>query len=241
MGGLNLETEKRRRDIGRFYELLDRLRERVGGVRRLRDTARGQAWPQRGVYFFFEDGEMRTESGTGPRLVRIGTHALKAGSKTTLWNRLSQHRGGLKSGGGNHRGSVFRLHVGGALMARDSTLVCPTWARGSSADAETKSGEVKLECAVSACIGAMPFLWIDIDDAPGAESARGVIERNAIGLLSNFGRAPVDAPSPGWLGHHCRSERVRSSGLWNSNHVDEGYTADFLDLFARYIARMDAP
>jgi len=34
---------------------------------------------------------------------------------TTLWARLSQHRGSAKSGGGNHRCSIFRLLVGRAL------------------------------------------------------------------------------------------------------------------------------
>jgi hypothetical protein len=55
------------------------------------------------VYFFREAGETRCDSGNGPRIVRVGTHALKAGSSTKLWTRLSQHRG-KSAGGGNHRG-----------------------------------------------------------------------------------------------------------------------------------------
>ena len=31
-------------------------------------------WPQRGVYFFMEDGEERSDSGSGLRIVRVGTH-----------------------------------------------------------------------------------------------------------------------------------------------------------------------
>jgi hypothetical protein len=50
-------------------------------------------WPQRGVYFFTEEGERRHDTGEGLRIVRIGPHALKKGSRTTLWDRLSQHRG----------------------------------------------------------------------------------------------------------------------------------------------------
>jgi hypothetical protein len=67
------------------------------------------------VYFFFEDGEVRADGGL--RLVRVGTHALTATSKATLWGRLRQNRGqvgGRSPGGGNHRGSVFRRHVGAA-------------------------------------------------------------------------------------------------------------------------------
>jgi hypothetical protein len=69
----------------------------------------------RGVYFFFEGGELRSQSGSGGLVVRIGTHAVSVGSKSTLWGRLAQHRGSL-SGNGNHRGSIFRLWVGSALL-----------------------------------------------------------------------------------------------------------------------------
>ena len=64
-------------------------------------------WPQRGVYFFRESSEDRSDTGSDPRIVRVGTHALKDGSGTKLWTRLSQHKGHPSTGGGNHRGSVF--------------------------------------------------------------------------------------------------------------------------------------
>ena len=83
-------------------------------------------WPLRGIYFFMEEGERRTDTGTGLRIVRVGTHALKAGSRTTLWHRLSQHKGQEKSGGGNHRGSIFRLLVGSTLM-KPGGMSCQSW------------------------------------------------------------------------------------------------------------------
>ena len=76
----------------------------------------------------------------------------------------------------------------------------------------------------------MPFLWLNIDDEAGPASRRGYIERNAIALLSNYAKPPLDPPSPTWLGRHSDRERVRASGLWNSNHVDEPYDPRFLDL-----------
>jgi len=75
----------------------------------------------------------------------------------------------------------------------------------------------------------MPLVWLSIGDEPGPESLRGKIERNSIALLSNFNKAPLDWPSPLWLGHHCNRERVRASGLWNQNRVDECYDPDFLE------------
>jgi hypothetical protein len=147
---------------------------------------------------------------------------------TKLWTRLSQHRGQNKSGGGNHRGSIFRLIVGTALIAQRN-YECATWGAGSTASTQIRASEIPLECEVSRVIRAMPFIWIGIDDEPGAGSLRGYIERNAIALLSNFERAAIDPPSGGWLGQYCNRERVRKSGLWNSNHVDETYDPAFLD------------
>src|SRR5688572_10923820 len=117
-------------DLRRFYSLLDDLARRTGGTRRLADCSGGLEWPPRGVYFFMESGEVRRESGDGPRIVRVGTHALKDGSRTTLWKRLSQHKG-QRDGNGNHRGSIFRLLVGTALLANDPAL-CASWGQGNN-------------------------------------------------------------------------------------------------------------
>ena len=214
--------------VERFYAILGTLSDEVAGPRTLADCSGKLTWPQRGVYFVTEQGEYRTDSGTGPRIVRVGTHALKAGSRTTLWKRLSQHRGTSRSGGGNHRGSIFRLIVGTALIERDGHR-CPTWDdRRSTAPADVRAAEQALEREVSRTIGAMRFLWLPIGDEPEPDSERGYIERNAIALLSNFGKDPIDPPSPAWLGHHCNRPRVRASGLWNANHVDESYDPAFL-------------
>jgi len=61
-------------DLVRFYALLDRLQQRLGRTRTLATFDRFRDWPERGVYFFFEPTETRQESGTGPRVVRVGTH-----------------------------------------------------------------------------------------------------------------------------------------------------------------------
>jgi hypothetical protein len=99
--------------------------------------------------------------------------------------------------------------------------------------------EVTLEQKVSGVLGAMQFLCLSVSDAAGPDSLRGYIERNAIALLSNFGRDPLDPPSSGWLGHHCDRERVRQSGLWNSNHVHEGHDGGFLQALKRAILAME--
>lgn len=230
-------TNGRIEHLRKFYSTLTMLEKKCGGARVLAECFGRLNWPHRGIYFFREPGEIRTDTGTGPRIVRVGTHALKAGSKTRLWTRLSQHKG-LNSGGGHHRGSIFRLIVGVSLAAKRKYDV-PTWGAGNTASAETRDGEKPLEREVSQAIGKMPFLWLAIEDESGPDSLRGYIERNAIALLSNNNKPGLDPPSPEWLGHQCNRDRVRKSGLWNSNHVDEPYDPSFLGCMEELVLRMD--
>jgi len=194
-----VSQDQRLRDVQRLYSLLDQLEVKVGGKRCLENCDGRMDWPRRGVYFFFELGESRSTSGAGPRVVRVGTHGLKAGKDTKLWDRLRTHRGtltGQNPGGGNHRGSIFRLHVGTALLAQGDwpNEVARTWHVGS-----------------------------------------GYIERNAIALLSNSGAGSKDRPSPTWLGRWAAAEAIRSSGLWNVNHVTDGYDPAFLDVLFQHL------
>ncbi|MEU8194992.1 hypothetical protein AB0C10_14555 [Microbispora amethystogenes] len=223
---------RRQRDTDRFYELLDTLAAHTG-LPRLRECSAADGWPAHGVYFFFEDGEIRAD-GHRPRVVRVGTHALTDRSRTVLWNRLRQHRGnvgGAKPGGGNHRGSIFRLHVGTALLNDGDwpAEVRAGW-RIARAGAEVRSAEYELERAVSDHIGAMRVRCLP---ALQREQRRS-IESNAIALLSLI-RGGVDPPSPRWLGHHAESRAVRASGLWNVQHVDGDYDRAFLDLLGSLV------
>ncbi len=194
--------------------------------------------------FFFEDGEGR-EDGVTPRVVRVGTHALRP-SRSSLWGRLSQHKGnagGSMPGGGNHRGSIFRLHVGTALLeAADwSESIRASWGVGSTATAAVRWAEYPLERGVSEHIGKLPFLWLAVDDAPGPESERGVIEAGAVALLSNFEREPIDPPSPGWLGRRAARPLVRESGLWNVRHVQDPPDGRFLEVLAARVREATMP
>jgi hypothetical protein len=199
----------RREDLDRFYWVISRLRENCQGFRCLKECTRKSGWPARGVYFFFEDHEFR-EDGSTLRVVRVGTHAVSANSRTTLWNRLHTHRG-VSSGGGNHRGSIFRKRVGEALLqvGTYASEIAASWGIDNSASKSIRLAEIPLECDVSTVIGAMPLLWIDVADAPGVGSDRAYLERNSIALLSNFETEPIDKSSEGWLGLQSPQETIR--------------------------------
>jgi hypothetical protein len=213
---------------GEFYRLLAGL----GSARRLRDCRAGDC-PSGGVYFFFEDGEVRGDDGS--RVVRVGTHALTAASKATLWDRLRQHRGhlaGRDPGSGNHRASVFRRHAGAALIQRDGQPpgLMASWLDRHGPHPGWASQETAVEMAVSRHIGAMPVLWLCVLD-PGT---RGYVERNSIALTSQLA-AGQDPPSPGWLGHNAIPGQIRQSGLWNVEHVTQPCDPDFLHALEQLI------
>jgi len=224
----------RHTDLDRLYDLLDRLESTLGERRVLSKCDGRMSWPNRGVYFFFEPDEVR-EVDARPRIVRVGTHALKPGARSTLWKRLSQHRGTQRTLGGNHRGSVFRLLVGAALAAQKPATACATWGLPKAAGRPTRGREQHLEAAASEYLGRATILYLPLEDEPGRSSLRGHIERNAIALLSNFARPAIDPSSANWLGHCCPREKVRLSGLWNCDHVNEDYDPEFLTVLDRIV------
>lgn len=221
-------------DLIQFYASLDELENRIG-PRLLSQCHGGMPWPQRGVYFFFEQGEPRSNTGEGLRVVRVGTHAVSRGAGTTLWGRLRQHRGNLENGGGNHRGSVFRLLIGSAIQKNDQTFDCPHWGERPVIQ-EERGAEHQLEVAVSTYIRKMPFIYLEADDMPGPNSVRSYIERNSIALLNNFvENQPLDPPSLNWLGLGCPDERVRSSHLWNRQYIRDEYDPNFLNVLRNLV------
>lgn len=210
--------------IVKLYTFLDSLEEKVGGKRKLSECNGRMEWPSHGVYFFFEEGEVRRESGEGLRVLRVGTHALNERSRNTLWKRLISHRGKADGQGGNHRGSIFRLLVGEALIRKAVQNGYPPnatkyWGIGNSAPREIRHHETPVELSVSEIIGNMPFLWLGVPD----REQRAIIEEYCISLLSNLDvEQPIDTPSADWLGRHLDPKRTRhiQSGLWQTDHVD---------------------
>jgi len=219
--------------VERFYLALAELAEFLHGPRRLRDCHGADRWPRHGVYFFYEHGEVRADGSD--RVVRVGTHALTATSQATLWGRLRQHRGhvgGSHPGGGNHRGSVFRRHIGAALIRREKLPgeLLDSWLDRHGPRPGWAAQETHIEQAVSRHIGAMPFLWLSVPDADD----RGYVERNSIALTSCLADG-LDPPSASWLGRYADRAEICKSGLWNVEHVHHRCDPGFLDLFEQLV------
>lgn len=231
----------RNSDLNTFYKLLAELETLSEGKRRLAECHGKMNWPKRGVYFFFEPGESRACHSTTHRVVRVGTHAVAATSRTTVWKRLRQHRGNAKSVGGNHRGSIFRGLAGEAMMECGLAPRLKSWRQEKSASKETRLLEHDLEGKVSEYLGNMTLLVLPILDPPGRDSQRCFIEQNSIALLSNFLTQTPDQPSPNWLGSSSVHPLVRRSGLWNRDYVDKEPHPEFLKVLETLIRASPSP
>ena len=194
----------RLKDMKQLYDILNELKERIG-MKTLAETLHTNDFPHTGMYFFFEPGESRCESGSGMRVVRVGISG--EGGRHLVY-RLRDHKSG------NTEGSVFRRVIHKAL--------------------ENKYGVGSIEKnMVKSVIHAMPFLWLEVD-----RSDLRYLEINSIALLSNYNKPPLDPPSPNWLGRYSPNEKIRHSGLWNSDEVEKSYDPHFLDQLEGLVKKM---
>lgn len=222
------------KDVATLYALVQRVAAAVGESQSLSAQRGGSTWPDRGLYFFRDSGESRWARTEVPRVVRVGTHAVSRGSRASLWNRLRTHRGSAGSSG-NHRSSIFRLHVGAAMRARYPELAVPeSWGKGQSASSEVRLLEQEHETRVSQYIGKLGVLWLEIPDEPSPDSDRAYLEQNSIALLAG-NRGPLDPATSDWLGNWSPHPCVRSSGMWNVDYVERRYDERFLGVLETYV------
>lgn len=212
------------RHLEKLYTMIDQARQQ-GATFRLADLG-DQKLPARGVYIFLDPAEQNF-MGDAPRIVRIGTHAVSKGSKSSLRNRLRNHLG-TSSGSGNHRGSIFRLHVGRAMLdAEGGGERLSSWGLGQAASAEIRTCEDEQERRVSEYLRRLEVFIVPIDDEPSKDSMRALVESQLIALCSD-GLQTIDKPSPEWLGQRSPMEPIVRSGLWNLRDVGRRYTPNGL-------------
>jgi len=137
--------------IQRIYFGIDRLP-------RYADPIPYSTLPENGIYLFFETGETVEVAGHARnRIVRIGTHR----EDGRFRKRIQQHFGRKRSLGGNKNESVFRKHLGAALMRRvdKSDPRLPGWL------AQMGSSDPRLEEEVSKLLrDRFAFCCFRVDD-----------------------------------------------------------------------------
>ena len=186
------------------YELSERVHRLVLGLPRFR-FPRYPTIPN-GIYFFFEQGETVPLDGEErDRIVHVGTHR----AQDRLSIRLAEHFGPLSRMSGSRHASVFRRHVGSAiLLATD-----PYTNRVSGWYGKERARFADLEELVSREMRTtFSFVVIPVQ----APHERLQLEAGLIALLA---QNPLAPPSVSWLGNFASHSYVRNSGLWNHQHV----------------------
>lgn len=230
---LNIEKQSKHiENVQRFYDGISKLAKSTGGIRSFNECNGRMYWPRRGVYFIVDFNENHIVSNDFPRIVRVGAHALSEGVKSTLWQRLKNHKG-TKDGGGNHRSSIFRWHVGNAIIKKGG-LVCDTWEMRKNFDKDVRESERYIEQLVSAYIGQLGVVVLEVDDLPDATSNRAFIEKNAIALISSI-NSSISFSTVDWLGNYSSRNEIIDSCLWNVDYTDSGYDDTFIKTFEYYI------
>jgi len=222
----------KRRMLEATYRMLEPVLAGTDSFQRFADCKGGSGWPSAGLYLFFDKTEPRLFSPALPKIVRIGTHGVSDGSVSTLWQRMKAHKGDL-GGLGNHRTSIFRLHVGTALMVRNS-LKCPSWGSATRPSPAELKQEAEIERAVSAYIGQLYVSVLPITDQASKRSDRAYVEQNLIAIMSGL-PGPVECASERWLGFYCANPAVGQSSLWNVNHTEERFDPGFLSTLEYYV------
>ena len=200
-------------------ELCWEVHKLVNGLKSFQGSS--EELPLNGIYFFFEDGESYEKDGVKlERIVRVGTHREQGNFRRRIWYHYN----------GNKNGSVFRKHLGGALIARDD----PSDKRLSQWLAQDTPTYPEIEELVSRILrNRFHFRYVMVDDPD--ERLR--LEECLIATLAGCQSCK---PSSNWLGRYAKDEKIRLSGLWNSQHVDSMLPSRDSDWFSRFCQLLDA-
>ena len=196
--------------------------------------------PRDGIYFLFEAGEYDAHTGDD-RIVHVGTH--KNGN---FRSRISEHY--LLDKELNimaHRPapkdrSVLRKNLGRAWICKQDIEYLEVWNIDFTTRRERHEHahrrDVVIEQEVEEKITTLlregfSFAWVPVADQAERMGAGGLKGR----LIGTLAQCSACAASTGWLGRHSPDERIRTSGLWQVQHLHHDPICDGdIDLLRRH-------
>ena len=166
--------------------------------------------PKNGIYIIFENGE--TVQGMA-RIVRVGTHT----GNNQLRSRLKQHFINK-----NKNRSIFRKNIGRCFLAQENPEYLPIWelditprpGREEKLKKIAKDYENNLEEKISEYI--QNNLSFCVFEAPTKDD-RLYWESK---IISTLAKSSETKPSDTWLGNHSTKLKIRQSGLWQVNSLN---------------------
>ena len=222
-------------------DLCEAVHEAARALPRVAYSFKRSDLPRNGIYLFFESGEYDAHTGE-ERIVRVGTH--RSGN---FRSRISEHY--LLDGDPDIMAdrpapkdrSIFRKNLGRAWIRRQGIEYLEVWNidfttsrnRREYADRRDVAIERDVEDNVTTLLReAFSFAWVPVPDEAQRMGAGGLEGR----LIGTLAQCSVCAPSPGWLGQHSPDERIRTSGLWQVQHLKHDPVDDMdLGLLRRYM------
>ena len=191
------------------------------------DSTRVEGIPLNGVYLNYEKGEnYSADDELLQRIVHVGRNR----ESQNLRERLKSHyvfRG---------RRSIFRNHVGTALLTRDGRLKLlqnlpfkPSETRKVTPLA--RAAFPRFEDAITEyMVTSFTFRYIEVED----RSYRKELEER---LIYTLALCQGCVPSQNWLGKYALNAGVKSGHLWNDQHTKKGKSVrpedlDYLTSFA---------
>ncbi len=187
----------------------DALHKWLWSLPRLHFPFDSKALPKNGLYVLFEQGE---QGHGGDRIVRIGTHT----GDNQLPSRMEQHF--LRQ---NKDRSIFRKHIGRALLAQTNDPYLELWekdltprtAREQWESSIDKEYQQQVEDKVSTHIqDNMSFVVLPIPK----KQDRLYWEKK---LIATVAQCPYCRASSLWLGNASPKVEIRWGGLWLVQHL----------------------
>ncbi len=187
--------------------MIQALQEIVNLGEKYRLSNAGDIKVKNGIYFLFEEGE--TVLKNQHRIVRIGINETDG--------RFVQRVGDHFSG--NHRGSVFRKHIGRAFLVKSGKeSYLPLW------DLDNKKVAIqreKIDWLFEETIEKQITNYIELKCSFSIVSFNDQATRMEFEkkLIASIAFQPQNSPSKTWLGIFHPNKKIYASGLWNIQHL----------------------
>ena len=190
--------------------------------------------PKNGIYFFYEKGEFwGHDDSKKPRIVRVGTHR-----KDNFRSRISQHflvnnpniKLCLDDLAPKNR-SIFRKNLGRAILSLEKSKYLSTWdidfTSRNAKDKLSHLRDIDFESETENKISFLlkdnfSFRYIKVESQKARIGSKG-LESSLVGTLSH---CQVCLSSPNWLGRYSPVKKIRESGLWQVQHLNDNPISD---------------
>lgn len=183
--------------------------------------------PLTGIYFFYEEGEIRGHGGNKLRIVRIGTH-----KGSNFRDRIAEHLLINESKMNFNKNkpkpadrSIFRKNIGRALLNKNNDPYLKVWEinflshdnRNEFGNLRDVEKEKSIEKQITETLrDKFYFRFIIVENEDERIGSKG-LESKLIGTVS---RCTKCKPSANWLGNYSPKRKIRMSGLWLTQHLN---------------------